>query len=107
MTKVRESVLHSIGEAFNHHRLPLNLVEPPAVAMPTMGSEPLSHTIHILGATRDSQASPLIEPFLNHPDSDVREETGVAAAEITGSTREPETTTLDDCSTTRPITTLR
>ncbi|WP_406445072.1 hypothetical protein OHB14_39050 [Streptomyces sp. NBC_01613] len=78
--------MHSIGEAFNHHRMPLNLVEPPAVAIPTMGSELLSHTIYILGATHDSHASPLTEPFLNHPDSDVREETGVAAAQVTGST---------------------
>ncbi|MFC7259365.1 hypothetical protein [Streptomyces lutosisoli] len=42
--------------------------------------------MYILGATHDSQAGPLIEPFLNHPDSDVPEETGVAAAEITGCT---------------------
>ncbi|MEU8837423.1 hypothetical protein [Streptomyces sp900116325] len=86
MTKVRESALQPIGDAFNHHRLPLNLVETPAVAMPTMESELLSHTIYILDATHDLQASPLIGPFLNHPDSSVREETGVAAAEITGST---------------------
>ncbi|MFF1767659.1 hypothetical protein [Streptomyces sp. NPDC058249] len=59
MTKVHECVLHSIGEAFNHHRLPVNLAEPPAVARATTGSELPSHTIHTLGATHDPQASPL------------------------------------------------
>lgn len=63
---MHESLLHSISEALNHHRLPLNLVEPPTVAMPTTGNKLLSHTINIRGATHDPQAGPLIEPFLNH-----------------------------------------
>lgn len=88
VTKVRESALNSISEAFNHHRLPLDLVEPLAPAMPTMGPELLGHAIYIFGATHDPQARPLIEPFLRHPDPEVREEARLAAAEITAS--EPE-----------------
>ncbi|PKV82793.1 hypothetical protein [Streptomyces sp. TLI_146] len=61
MTTVRESALNSISEAFNHHRLPLDLVEPLAAAMPTMTRELLEHALYILGATHDSQARLLIE----------------------------------------------
>jgi hypothetical protein len=43
-TKVRESALNSISEAFNRHPLPLDLVEPLATAMATMQPEPLAHT---------------------------------------------------------------
>jgi hypothetical protein len=82
-TMVRESALNSISEAFNHHRLPLSLVEPLAAAMPTMERKLLEHALYILGATHDSQAWPLIEPFLHHPDQEVREEARLAAAEIT------------------------
>ncbi|MGW3836185.1 hypothetical protein [Streptomyces microflavus] len=83
VTKVRESVLNSISEAFNHHRLPLDLVEPLTAAMPTMERELLEHSLYTLGATHATQARPLIEPFLHHPDPAVREEAGHAAAEIT------------------------
>ncbi|WP_327419835.1 hypothetical protein OG963_00985 [Streptomyces sp. NBC_01707] len=88
VAKVRESALNQISEAFNHHHLPLNLGEPLAEVMTTMEPELLAHTLYILGATHDAQASPLIEPFLNHLDRDVREEAGLAAAEITTSTSE-------------------
>ncbi|MCZ4101062.1 hypothetical protein [Streptomyces sp. H39-C1] len=91
VTKVRESALNSISEAFNNHRLPVDLVEPLAPAMPTMGNALLAHVIYILGATHASQAQPLIEPFLNHPDTDVREEARLAAAEITATQREDRT----------------
>ncbi|WP_037605778.1 HEAT repeat domain-containing protein [Streptacidiphilus rugosus] len=84
-TKVRESALNSISEAFNHHRLPLDLVEPLAIAMPTMESELLEHALYILGATHDPRARLLIEPFLHHPDPRVREDARLAAAEITAS----------------------
>ena len=85
VTKVRESALNSIGEAFNHYRLPLDLVEPLATAMPTMERSLLEHTLYILGATHDPKARPLIEPFLHHPDPRVREDARLAAAEITAS----------------------
>ncbi|MFD7446184.1 hypothetical protein [Streptomyces sp. NPDC059909] len=85
---VRESALNSISEAFNHHSLPLGIVQPLAAAMPTMEPELLAHSLYIFGATHDPQARPLIDPFLNHPDADVREEAGRAAAEITTSTTE-------------------
>ncbi|MFF9373821.1 hypothetical protein ACF1BB_04615 [Streptomyces griseoluteus] len=88
VTKVRESALNSISEAFNHHSLPLSLVQPLAAAMPMMEPELLAHAIYIFGATYDPQARPLIEPFLNHPDTDMREEAERAAAEITTSTAE-------------------
>ncbi|MFI6060536.1 HEAT repeat domain-containing protein [Streptomyces sp. NPDC051286] len=81
--KVRESALNSISEAFNHHSLPLDLVEPLTADMPTMERELLEHALYILGATHDPLASPLIEPFLHHPDPEVREEARLAAAEIT------------------------
>ncbi|WP_236056032.1 MULTISPECIES: hypothetical protein [Streptomyces] len=84
VTKVRESALNSISEAFSYHSLPLDLVEPLAPALPTMTGELLAHAVYIFGATRDPQARPLIESFLHHPDADVREEARRAAAEITG-----------------------
>ncbi|MGW2865540.1 HEAT repeat domain-containing protein [Streptomyces sp. NPDC001205] len=84
-TKVRESALNSIGEAFNHHNLPLDLVEPLATAMPTMEHELLEHALYILGATYDPRARLLIEPFLHHTDPQVRENARLAAAEITAS----------------------
>ncbi|MFB7373448.1 hypothetical protein ACFC0D_26775 [Streptomyces sp. NPDC056222] len=83
VTKVRESALNSISEAFNHYDLPLPLVEPLVAAMPTMERELLVHTLYILGATHAPQARPLIESFLHHLDSEVREEAQLAAAEIT------------------------
>ncbi|WP_415958728.1 HEAT repeat domain-containing protein [Streptomyces sp. 021-4] len=83
VTSVRESALNSISEAFSYHSLPLDLVEPLAPALPTMTGELLAHSVYIFGATRDPQARPLIEPFLHHPDADVREEARQAAAEIT------------------------
>jgi HEAT repeat protein len=82
-TKVRESALNSISEAFDHHRLPLDLVEPLVTAMPTMEHELLEYVLYVLGATHDSRARPLIEPFLHHPDPRVREDARLAAAEIT------------------------
>jgi hypothetical protein len=85
VTKVRESALNSISEAFNHHRLPLDLVEPLATAMPTMERALLEQTLYILGATYDPRARPLIEPFFHHPDPQVREDARLAAAEITAS----------------------
>ncbi|MDX3497677.1 HEAT repeat domain-containing protein [Streptomyces turgidiscabies] len=83
VTKVRESALNSISEAFNHHSLPLDLVEPLAHAMPTMERELLEHALYVLGATHATQALPLIEPFLHHPEPDVRDEARLAVAEIT------------------------
>ncbi|MGX1675194.1 HEAT repeat domain-containing protein [Streptomyces sp. NPDC055400] len=85
VTRVRESALNSISEAFNRHRLPLDLVEPLATAMPTMERELLEHALYILGATHDLRARLVIEPFLHHPDPQVREEARLAAAEITAS----------------------
>ncbi|WP_330462086.1 hypothetical protein OIB37_35065 [Streptomyces sp. NBC_00820] len=88
VTRVRESALNAVSEAFNHHHVPLDLVRPLAAAMPTMETEILGHTIYILGATHAPQALPMIEPFLNHPDRDVREEARLAAVEITASNPE-------------------
>lgn len=82
VTKVRESALNSTSEAFDRYRLPLALVEPLTAAMPTMERQLLVHTLYIFGATRDPQARPLIEPFLQHPDPEVREEARLAAAEL-------------------------
>ncbi|MFJ7593425.1 hypothetical protein ACIQZO_39860 [Streptomyces sp. NPDC097617] len=85
VTTVRESALNAISEAFNHHRLPLDLVEPLAAAMPTMERELLEHALYILGASHDPHAHLLIEPFLRHPNPQVREDARLAAAEITAS----------------------
>ncbi|MFI6056165.1 HEAT repeat domain-containing protein [Streptomyces violascens] len=85
-TKVRESALNSISEAFNRHGLPLDLVEPLATAMPTMEHELLEHALYILGATHDPRARSLIEPFLLHPNSKVRGEAQLATAVPEGPT---------------------
>ncbi|MEU0672032.1 hypothetical protein ABZ330_03950 [Streptomyces sp. NPDC006172] len=82
VSMVRESALNSSSEALDHHRLPLDIVRPLAAAMPTMERELLAHALYISGATHDPRARPLIEPFLVHPDADVREEAERAAAEI-------------------------
>ncbi|MER5757337.1 hypothetical protein [Streptomyces sp. NPDC002088] len=55
---VRESALNSISEAFNHHSLPLGIVQPLAAAMPTMETELLAYALYIFGATHDPQAPP-------------------------------------------------
>ncbi|MFE0632772.1 hypothetical protein ACFW3D_38230 [Streptomyces sp. NPDC058864] len=81
MTKVRESALNAISEAFNHHGLPLDLVAPLTALMPTMAPELLVHALYVLGAPHAPRASHLIEPF--HPHPTVREEARLAAAEIT------------------------
>ncbi|MFJ4677231.1 hypothetical protein [Kitasatospora sp. NPDC088783] len=96
VTKVRESALNATGEAFNHHRLPLDLVEPLAVAMPTPERELLEHCLYILGATHDPKARLLVDPFLHHLDPQVREAARLAASEITASER--PTHSLDSCS---------
>ncbi|WP_443034886.1 hypothetical protein [Streptomyces sp. BE133] len=83
VTEVRETALNPISEAFDRHDLPLDLVEPPAPAMPQMTPQLLTHALCIPGATQDPQARPLIEPLLRHHDPDVREEARRAAAEIT------------------------
>ncbi|MEU8488634.1 hypothetical protein [Streptomyces sp. NPDC048641] len=88
VTRVRESALNAVSEALNHRRLPLDLVKPLAAAMPTMETEILGRTIYILGATHAPKALPMIGPFLNHPDQDVREEARLATAEITASNPE-------------------
>lgn len=88
VTRVRESALNAVSEAFNHHLLPLDLVKPLAVAMPTMDPELLEHALYILGATHAPEALPMIEPFLAHPDQEVREEARLAAAEIIASNPE-------------------
>ncbi|MFJ9444335.1 HEAT repeat domain-containing protein [Kitasatospora sp. NPDC101235] len=53
-----------------------------------MERELLEHALYILGATHSPQARPLIEPFLHHPDPEVRGEAWLAAAEITAAESE-------------------
>ena len=67
VTKVRESALNSISEAFNHHRLPLDLVEPLDTDAPTMEPELLAHAVCIFDATHNPQARQLIEPSSTTP----------------------------------------
>lgn len=92
VTEVRESALHSVSEAFNHHSLPLGLVDPLASAVDTMEPALLEHVLYIFGSTCDLQALPLIEPFRHHPDPNVREEARMAAAEITHANPESQAT---------------
>lgn len=54
VTKVRESALNPISEAFNHHSLPLSLVQPLAAAMPTLEPEPLAHGSTAEGRSHNS-----------------------------------------------------
>ena len=75
VTRVRESALNAVSEAFNRYRVPL------AAALGTMSPELLAHAVYIFGATQDPQARPLIEPFLSHRDPNVREEAERALAE--------------------------
>ncbi len=79
---VRESALNSISEAFNHHRLSLDLFTALIPETAAMGPELLGHTLCILGATRDPAAVVLIRPFLGHADASVREEAARALTEI-------------------------
>lgn len=86
VVKVRESALNAVSEAFDHYRLPLGLVEPLASAARTLEPELLEYALHIFGATQDPRARSLIEPFLHHPDPNVREEVRLAYAEVAMST---------------------
>lgn len=78
VTKVRESALNAVGEAFDHHTLSWELVEPLVPVLGTLDSELLQYALHILGSTQDPRARSLIEPFLRHPDPNVREEASLA-----------------------------
>lgn len=80
--KVRESALNAVCEAFDHYSLPLGVVEPLASVVRTLEPELLKYTLYIFGTTRDPRARSLIEPFLHHPDPDVRKEARFAQAEI-------------------------
>jgi len=82
VTRVRESALNAVSEAFNSYRVPLAVVEPLTAALGTMTPELLAHALYIIGATQDPQTRPLIEPFLEHRDPSVREEAERALAEI-------------------------
>jgi HEAT repeat protein len=82
VTRIRESALNAVSEAFNSYRLPLTLVEPLTTALDTMPAELLAHAVYIFGATQDPRARPLIEPFLSHPDSNVCDEAEHALMEI-------------------------
>ncbi|MBM7436865.1 hypothetical protein [Streptomyces sp. HB132] len=89
VTGVRESALNAIGGALRHHRLPFGLVGPLGPAMRTMTPELLLHSLFVLGATHDERARPLLEPFLRHPDPEVRAETRLAMDEITAASPPP------------------
>jgi DNA-binding transcriptional LysR family regulator len=82
VVKVRDSALNAVSEAFDHYRLPLGLVEPLASAVRALEPELLAYALHIFGATQDPRAQSLIEPFLRHPDPNVREEARLAYAEV-------------------------
>jgi HEAT repeat protein len=81
---VQESTLHAIAEAFDHHRLNLRSVEPVRPLLPTMPPALLEYALYILAATRDQQARPAIEAFLQHPDPAVRGYAADALTELPG-----------------------
>ncbi|WP_328296393.1 HEAT repeat domain-containing protein [Streptomyces sp. NBC_00435] len=85
---VRESALNSICEAFNHHKLPLRLLEPLIPGLSTLEPELLKSSLYILGATQDRTAAETITPFLNHHDPEVREEAARALSEIAKGTED-------------------
>ncbi|WP_245689628.1 HEAT repeat domain-containing protein [Streptomyces chattanoogensis] len=82
---VRESALHSVGEACIDYAFPLELFLPLVPGMAGMDPELLGHTLGILGSTRNPAAAPLVRPFLGHADAWVREEAASALEEVTSS----------------------
>ena len=84
-TKVRESALNAVAEAFVHYSLPLGLVEPLASVVRTLEPALMGYVLHIFGSTQDPRARPLVEPFLHHPHPEVREEARIAITEIAAS----------------------
>jgi HEAT repeat protein len=79
---VRESALNAVGNAYERRDLPLHLVAGLAPRLHTMPAPLLEHALGILGATRDPDAHPMIEPFRHHPMACVREAAAMALAEL-------------------------
>ncbi|MGQ4406707.1 HEAT repeat domain-containing protein [Streptomyces hayashii] len=79
---VRESALNAIGNAFELRGLPLHLVAGLAPHLPRMTAPLLAHALGILGATRDPDAHPMIEPYQHHSVDYVREAAIMALAEL-------------------------
>ena len=79
---VRESALNAIGNASERRDLPLHLVAGLAPWLHTMTAPLLEHALGILGATRDPDAHPMIEPYRHHPMDHVREAAAMALAEL-------------------------
>ena len=79
---VRESALNAVGNASERRDLPLHLVAGLAPWLHTMTAPLLEHALGILGATRDPDAHPMIEPYRHHPMDHVREAAAMALAEL-------------------------
>jgi HEAT repeat protein len=81
---VQEAALHAIAEAFDHHRLRLELFEPRLPRMAGMSPALLEYALYILAATHDPKARFTIEAFLDHPDTAVRSYVTGALSELPG-----------------------
>ncbi|CAL9488753.1 HEAT repeat domain-containing protein [Streptomyces sp. enrichment culture] len=79
---VRESALNAVSTASTQYELPYRVVEPLAVGVD--GFEPLllPYVLGVLGSTHDQAALPVVERFLDHPDSEVSEEAAQAVREL-------------------------
>ncbi|MFD8380606.1 HEAT repeat domain-containing protein [Streptomyces sp. NPDC059679] len=79
---VRESALHAVAEAGVPYELPYSVVEPLADNIAAFEPLLLEYVLFSLSATHDERARGPIEPFLAHPDPDVRREARFAMAEL-------------------------
>ena len=79
---VRESALHAVAEAGVPYELPYAVVEPLADNIGAFEPLLLGYVLCSLSATHDERARGPIEPFLTHPDADVRREARFAMAEL-------------------------
>ncbi|WP_405942885.1 hypothetical protein [Streptomyces sp. NBC_00207] len=79
---VQESALHAVCTASTHYELPYRVVEPLAAGVD--GFEPvlLGYVLSILGCTHDQAALPIVERFLHHPHSEVRQDASEAVTEL-------------------------
>ncbi|MEU4732615.1 hypothetical protein [Streptomyces sp. NPDC023588] len=80
--QVRESALHAVCTASTHYTLPYRVVEPLAVGAD--GFEPilLEYVLGVLGSTHDLAVLPIVERFLQHPQSGVRRGAADAMREL-------------------------
>ncbi len=72
--EAKESMFNALSAAATSTRSwPMNW-DPIVAALPNLAPDCLEHALVIVGFSGDAKYRPRIDPFLNHPDSDVRQE---------------------------------